>query len=296
MKKRYNFWVILIFIALIVLCIYYSENIKNAVITAIKISGNSIIPSLLPTMYIISIMINSGIIFSINKKLVPIVLFVLSQISGYPIGAKILNLAVKNEIVNKKCAQKLLPSMVCSGPAFVISFVGYSIFGSEEIGFRIYFSLILSNLLLFIALGGLKTEVKEIYTKTEFKKVILNSVYSSADSVFKISILFVFFYAFVKGFSFLFSEKINLIISLILEVISCTVVSKNIYLTCAALSWGGICVYMQIKTFCENIDISFFRYCILRITSLTFACLILKLSFIISPVQTEVFSNVNEVP
>ncbi len=295
MKKVYKTFLIFAFMALILLSITYSKELKKAGIEALLISGNSIIPSLFPTISIISIMINSGLIFSVNKRILPIFLFVLSQVSGYPTGSQILNIAVKMGILEKQVAEKLLPSMMCSGPAFVISFVGCNIFNSQEIGIRLYISMVLANLIIFISSGGLSVKTKEVYIKTELKNTFLSSVLLSSESVMKISVIFIFFYTFIKGLGTLLSKKINLIIALIFEVTGCAVLSKNMYLTCAALAWGGICVHLQIKSFAEKYALKYFHFAVCRIIALLLSCLLLKLSTFIYPLTSNVFSNIQNV-
>lgn len=293
MKKIYKTFLMYSFIGLVFICIIYSDDFKKACIEAILISGNSIIPSLFPALSIITIMIESGLIFSVSRKILPFLFFLLSQVSGYPTGSKILNIAVKNEIIKKNDAQKLLLSMVCSGPAFVITFIGSNLFNSKEIGIRIYISLFLANLIIFIITGGFLTKIKEVYIKTELKSSFLSSVLLSAESVIKISVIFMFFYTFIKGTSALFSEKFNLIIASVFEVTGCAVLSKNIYLTCAALSWGGICVHLQIKNFAQLYSLNYIKFAFWRIVSSLFSCLILRLSMIIIPMADNVISNIS---
>lgn len=292
-KKFKKFVLLLFFITLFTLTLTNSETFKKSVIEALLISGNSIIPCLFPTISIITIMINSNVVFSLNKKILPVFLFIISQVSGYPVGAKILNSCVDKKIISLNDSEKILPSFICSGPSFVISFVGISIFKSEELGIMIYITLLLTNIILFFLLGGYRIKVENKNTIDKNFNLI-NTIFLSANSVLNICVLFIFFYSFTNIINLYLPETFRLYINFIFEVTSLVIKSKNIYLTCAALSFGGLCVLLQIKDITVNYRFNYKRLIFFRLFSAILSALILKLCLIIFPIKNFVYSNLND--
>ena len=155
-KKIKLILILLFFVIAQSALIIYGNGVKESVKQAILICGNSVIPSLLPFCFISALIINSGLIYSLNGKDVPYFLFFLSQFSGYPIGAKICELSANKGLLSKEDAQTLLPSMICAGPSFIINIVGTQIFGSSKLGIRLFLIQIITNFTIFIFLNSLK--------------------------------------------------------------------------------------------------------------------------------------------
>lgn len=292
MKKILKYLFNILIIGLFFYSIINANNIIDTVKEGILISGNNIIPSLFPTLCIVTIIIDSGMIFSLNKKSIPLFLFILAQISGYPTGAKILNSCTDKKIINKNEAANLLPAFICPGPAFVISFAGGTVFNNSELGLRMYVSILMTNTILFLMFGGYKIKIET--ANFEQKNNFTDCIISSAASVFKISVLFIFFYAFLKSVTVIFSSTISTAIYYFFEITGLVLISKNIYITCSALSFGGICVLMQIKDITVNYKFEYKRLIFIRLFSAILSALILKVSLTIIPIKNFVYSNFSD--
>ena len=60
--------------------------------------------------------------------------FIMGIISGYPVGAKIINKFVEEGTCTKSEAERMLAFTNNSGPLFIIGTVGISLFGDIKIG------------------------------------------------------------------------------------------------------------------------------------------------------------------
>ena len=60
--------------------------------------------------------------------------FLLANIGGYPVGARLLTVMVKNGRLSRRSAAKLLCCCYGSGPSFVIGTAGTVVFGSAAVG------------------------------------------------------------------------------------------------------------------------------------------------------------------
>ena len=72
--------------------------------------------------------------------------FLLSNIGGYPVGAKLLTGLVRSGRLRRGDASRLLCCCYGSGPSFVIGTAGMQVFGSAAAGGMIFGACILSSL------------------------------------------------------------------------------------------------------------------------------------------------------
>ncbi len=278
-------------ILLVISFIVYSEEIKDSLINALMICGKSIIPGLFPILCIVLIIVNLGYVSYLPEKAYVYFLFVLAMISGYPVGSKLLSTAVKSKQLTEYDAKKILPTMVCAGPAFIINLVGSNIFGSSIIGLRIYLSIVFSNFTLFLILGGYKIKLYKNRSNTNFINTISNSIKQSADSIMNICGYFLLLSAIASIAKDLFNKKTANCILYVLEVTNGVFQSRNIYLTCAILSFGGLCVIMQIISSVENLKINVAKLLIIRFISAAVSNIYLKIGFIIFPSEINIIST-----
>lgn len=122
--------------------------------------------------------------------------FLLSNIGGYPVGAKLLHELVKSGRLSRKNAEKMLCFCYGSGPTFVIGTAGREVFGSAAAGGIIYAACFLSQLILAVVI----CRGKEPITLTETKKTanlsaecFIHSVDMGARVMYSMSIMSVLF-------------------------------------------------------------------------------------------------------
>ncbi len=89
-------------------------------------------------------------LFGLSGAFAPVVL--LSLVGGYPVGARAITDLYRGGQVSRKQAERAALFCVGSGPAFLISFVGSALYGSEEIGLILLCSQVLAVMLSGIAL------------------------------------------------------------------------------------------------------------------------------------------------
>ena len=135
--------------------IAFSKEIPNGISIGLKLCFESVIPSLYIFM-IICLFITKSNIFSdsiIFKFLSSLlfgtknetgIIYFLSLICGYPIGAKIINQMLVDNKISKTDAEKILYCSINPGPAFLINIIGQTIYENKNIGIIIFIATIIS--------------------------------------------------------------------------------------------------------------------------------------------------------
>ncbi len=258
----------------------YPEPCKKGVIGGILLCGRIIIPSLYPFLMCVLFILRSGILsrlnflapvtrrlFGVSPQLFWVLVF--SLIGGYPLGAKLLDEAVMGGEISSKKAGVMLNYCINAGPAFLISAVGVAILGSQLLGIILFFSSILTSLLIAFAMRGLVREERKTLSIKQKISWADNFVSSSADAAGSVMGIcwFVILFAAINEYIILFAQKLSMLKPLmyILEVTNATSQTNNIYVISFIISFGGICVWCQIFSLAKNIKINYKMFVFFRV-------------------------------
>lgn len=297
-----------------VLIIVYSKAVAASVSTALERCLTVIIPSLYIFTALSGFFISSGTyqllgkifgtfsryILKLPEELFGI--FLISSVAGYPIGAKLISELYDRSEISKTDAERLLCVCYSSGPAFVIGTVGHSMFvGSVSVkaGLALFLSNFTANLIL-LTIMNIRKPVPERSSPTarlDFSAdTIVNSVVSGGKSILIICAVIIFFASLtsvlsVTGIIGKFSLAVSAIFGIsqpLSETLICAFTeiscitgldSAALYPTAAAmLSFGGICVLLQIKAITGS-RFSLKRFLTARPVCAGFSYILAKLSF-----------------
>lgn len=294
--------------ALIVWCcislISESESIIAGIISSIYRCINVIIPSLFAFMTISGIIISSRLYSYVSKPFYPLTkfilnmpnqlffIFLLGNVSGYPVGVKLLTQLKDENKIDSKTAEIMSCFCYGGGPAFYIGAVGLTAFGNKSIGMIIFLSTVIANTLISIVLCRIfklkcYDSVKGISLSSD---CFISSIDSAGRSLLTICITIVFFSAVMsileaKGlFQFLLSKGIAdescVIIKSIFEISNLSELKANSFsyipLAAGACSFGGLCVILQVKIIVGK-SFSLKPFIVLRIVSSIISAVICKI-------------------
>lgn len=237
-------------------------------------------------------------------------IFLLANIGGYPVGVSLLSALVREKRLSEKDAARLMCCCFGSGPSFIIGIVGVRVFGSAAVGAAIFAACFVSSLLMLVFVRT-RGAIAIKPAKTRFcvtAEAFVSSVTAAARAMFSVCVMVVFFSviaAFLKeiGVNALFErlfgelglgENSGKILPALLEITRIREIcpTKNAPVICAAfLSFGGVCVFLQIASLSGKIPLKAF------LASRIFAALLSALAaFLISlalpPLETEAFAQV----
>ncbi|MCQ2455675.1 MAG: hypothetical protein MJ090_06030 [Clostridia bacterium] len=293
MRTNKKSWLFLIFS--FICLILFAAFPKIAVSSAEKgllLCGNVIIPSLFPINFCAVLIMKIFSEFDFRSFfLKKAVIFILSMLGGYPTGAKLLEEEYKSGNISKKLCNTMLLYSVNGGVGFIISAVGYGIFGSVKIGCFFFLSQFLSSLFLALILNRFSKNEKPVIRKTRTQNpadVFVLSVSETANTVLSVC-SYVLIFSVINGF--LLKSKILRYLCFFTEITSALSLTKNIYLTAFLLSFGGISILCQILSNAKDLEINIKNLIISRIVcgllSSGFMFVFLK---VFCP-SAEVFSN-----
>lgn len=308
--KKNNISIIFIILIYMVLVIIWADDISSYVLNALKSCLNIIIPSMYIFMIISDFLITSNIyvlfgkpfgliaryVFRLPEKLFSI--FLISSIGGYPIGAKLIADLYKTNKIDKNTADDMLSYCYLSGPAFIGGIIGVEIFSDIKTGILIFLSILTANFIIAFFIG-LKNDIPSPEKNYEQYKIrmsdLITSISNGGKSMFGICTVIIFFSSIIciaekSGLITCISRliddytKLNLtngiaVVKTFTEISNIILFEadfKLLPLLTALLSFGGICVIIQIKSIIPE-QLSIKNFIILRIISMPLSYCICKL-------------------
>lgn len=283
-------------------------------IKGIEMCLSVLVPSLFPFMALSAFMVKSGMtqtlgkpfkwimqkVFGLDGCFAPVIL--LTLIGGYPVGAKGISSLFERKIINEYQAKKAAMFAVCSGPGFLINFVGMSIYKSKEIGLIILVSQIISVIVLGSVLNLFDRQKTDYNSVSEYKTIktplgnaVVESALESAKGVLIICVFVVLFSAFCGILDSIIGDGMfkNCILCL-LEVcaaVSTSAENSTIEMIAFAAGFGGICVHFQIYSALGKIKINRLSFFCIRIIQGVITAMLTHLGLSMLKIETMVFST-----
>lgn len=287
-----------------------SAGAKNG----LEFCAGILVPSLFPFMVISSFTIESGLCSLLEKPFSKIIrhLFnlpgictstiIMSLVGGYPVGARGIRGLYEKGLITEKEAKQMAYFCVCSGPGFLITFVGASLYHNKNIGIILLCSSVISVLILGITIGLFnKNKIDTnniIYSKpklSDFSQSLAKSATDASRGIIEMCALVVFFSVFIKFGEMVITNQ-NLLkgFYILTEV---TTASNNlslntpIYIIAFALGFGGLCVHFQVFQGLKDIKINKLLFFIFRIIQGILTALFTNILLHFFPVSEQVFST-----
>lgn len=264
----------------------------------IKLWAIKILPALLPFFFLTALAVKLGVADLISKifekpcKLLFKVsgmgafIFVMSILSGYPVGAKMVAELSKKGILNKAESTKISTFCSTSGPLFIVGSVGIGMFANKTAGFIILASHLISAIIcgvIFSFYGKSESEKRLVLSPTKSDNALYDCIYSSVVSVLLVGgFVCVFclfsdlarnlnlFMPFQKLLSPIFGEEISsaFCYGLIECTKGCNLLAKcglstySLAFATALISFGGVSVWAQSIIFLSQAKVDLKVFCI----------------------------------
>ena len=181
----------LILIIAITLFIISPKVCMQATSNGIKVWLVNVVPALFPFFILtkIIILLNQTSIKLLDKFTIKFfktnnagVVYFLSLLSGYPVGAKMISGYYESGAISKNTAKKMFSFCSTSGPMFIIGTVGIAIFKSSKVGYILLLSHLIGSFLNGLLYRG--KNIPENQFKQQLTTSSLNDImYDSINSI-----------------------------------------------------------------------------------------------------------------
>ena len=313
MKKSNMIISIFILLLIINITLYPSIYISQS-LNGINIWALNVLPSLLPFMILSKLLISLGFI----DKITPFInkpfskffkspkessyIFLISILSGYPIGAKLIGDLYSSNKISRIEAFKMHSFCSTSGPMFILGVIGSNMLNNLTYGYIILISHILGavlNGLLFSRLNFTNLNTKIIAKKSAYSEKVNTNNFSSIilDSSLSIicvgSIISIFFIitTFLSPIFNLFPTEISSVFKGLIEITNgCNEISNNINniiaipLITFILSFGGLSTIIQSFSMLDKTKIPCHLLILQKISHAIFATFIATIIILFLPI------------
>ena len=279
-----------LFTILILIILINSYQIMESIRFSFSLCINNLFPSLIPFMLLSNILINYNFIndlsdmlknittkfFKVNKNCSFAI--VMSILSGTPSNAKYLKDLKDNHLINDIDIEKSLNFCHFTNPIFIIGTIGYTFLNNKKLGLIILISHYTSSFIIGLFNKKSKNlKISNINTtsnKNNFISILKSSINSTIDTlllilgiittciiittiinnIFSVNDNYKFLFGIVEitqGLKYLSLSNLNIDIK--------TIISSFL------ISFGGICIHMQVFSILNNKKIRYLPYFISRI-------------------------------
>lgn len=297
------------YLVLLICTLTNSTLVFHGMQNAVRVCLETMIPSLYAMMILSELFIAGKFCNAFGKFLkIPgkylfrcsgqvLAVFLFSQTAGYPVGTRMLVLMEEKGQLTKKQASVLSGVCFGGGPVFISSLFAEK----KEDAAAVFLAGLLANLFLFIIISRFtgtccKKSINKIdSTAKSPSELITDSVIQSGKAVLKICAMIIMFGGFLSlsdlpVFRFLTENLYGKAAFGFLEISRITALFPCSYealpIIGAALSFGGICVLLQLSAITKG-KINIGYVLIIRITAAFITWILLFLRCIFLPVRSE---------
>lgn len=311
-KKNLNFKVILTIVLLffIITIIIDSKTYIDESKNAILLWAGNVLPSLYIFFIFSKLLIELDCLSNLTNFLFPlfnkifktskysVVLFFLSMLSGFPVGAMLIKNAYEKGQIDSNEVHKLTSFCSLTGPAFIFGSVSAIMLNNFHAGIIIYFSHIISAIINGFIFRNYKCKNNKNclnYNEKQIDNNILSqAITSSINSILMVGGYIVFFYIIVQilintnilpnllfPINYIFNTNSLPFISGLLEVTKgCKEIAASFNINTATclisflISFSGFCINLQSFHFLKKCEVKFSFYILQKLLHATLSLLI----------------------
>lgn len=289
-KKKY----IAAAVAAVTVCllmIIYSDIAVLSARKGIVLWSGSVLPAMLPFFICVNFMTGIGLMKYLPANIFP---FVMSAMSGYPMGAKIIGEMCRSGIADTVQAKRFISFCSTSGPVFMIGAVGVGMLGSKDAGYVIaashYAGALMNGAVYTLLLKGDAVKYKglERIEECSLMKELTEAIFGAFRSMGVILVYIIFFMFLIdlaagSGITAVFGGGAPecLIKGIIEMTVGCGSIAEtgldvkeSCVLAGAIISWGGLSILGQSMSMLGGSGISFGFLALTKFTHAIFTVII----------------------
>lgn len=297
-------WTIFCLLVFFGVTLSVSSSLSKTFLEGLGIWANSVLPTLFPYLVLTALLNSTNAVSKISAFSSPLFnrafkvnggasyVFLMSVLSGCPMGAKLTCDLYENKLLSKTEAVRTFCLCQTSSPVFTISCVGNMMFKNSLFGLCLFLTNIIACIIVGIIFSFYKRKdppTKSVSLNTQSSSNLLyESIYSSITTILVVGGFIAIFYLLVKILILLniLTPLINLLTKLVkdktlsegivlglfestggIKIISQTgFCTFTLPLVCFLCGFGGISVIMQSVAFIKKCNIKTARFILAKIT------------------------------
>ena len=279
--------------------IFYPREAISASREGLLLWFNNVLPSLLPFMVAVNIMVGLGFVRVLSKAFTPFMKFLFNLpgaggfvlltglTSGYPMGAKTVADLYESGEINKREAQHLLGFCNNAGPLFIVGVVGVGMLGNRHAGYLLWVGHVVTAIVMGVMLrffNGQADSQSNFYSDSHLMKkrisqvklndkntptigkVLGDSVKNSVESITFVGGLIIFFCVVLQAISVVVPTGVLPIFAGVLEITNgaktaaSSAGAAGFAAVAFVIGFGGMSVHAQALHFLSGTDLCVRRY------------------------------------
>lgn len=297
-----NFTLLFAAVCALIIC---SKQARVGAADGMTLALDTVVPGLLPILIIFSTIMKSSAkrvvvkllggfvraVFNLPEAAAPAIFFGLA--GGYPTGALLTRQLFDDGEIDGEQARRMMCFNFCGGCGFIITAVGSAVYDSAKVGAMLFFSSVISELIIGFALSFKGERIEKsravIGESLPLADALNCATQSSCTAVINMS-----------GYIILFSAVCSTVkfpsaLTPFLEITSGVCKSRfPLCAVCAFLSFGGVCVHMQIFGALRRFKMNYFHFLTFRVLSAFISYGVMRVMLKIFPVTQSVFASAVE--
>lgn len=280
--------------AILVAMVAQPQTYAKTALNALNVWATVLLPTLFPFLLYTKFLTKLGFIEPVSKTFSPVTsrlfntsgissfVYLMSIISGYPVGAKITTDLYLEGKISQGEANRIISFCANCGPMFIIGTVGVGFLGNKMVGYVILVSHILGSIIngLIYRKKMLNNTyklplIKNQKTDADF---LSTSVLTSTNSMFVVGSFIVVFFVLIEFLNNILGiQNPNVLSSVFNGLLEITHGCKDIalldisvalkgILCCFVLTFGGLATAMQSITFLKKANIKFGYFLLTKLT------------------------------
>ena len=262
--------------ALMVAIILDSQTALQSVAASMELCIRSVIPGVIPFLFLASAITSEiqNVRIPFLEKLLRIpngtaLFFIIGQLCGYPVGAKLLQNAADNKDIDQKTAGRMVCFCNNASPAFIIGILT-SAFTNKSTAIYLWIIQIAASLILGIILPGTtgRPAIVNYHPRKDLGSVLADTL-KTMSVICGWVIIWGVLLAYVRKLNIFFCNTfINIIFCGFIELTNGVFALRDINseairftLSGIFLSFGGICVLTQTRSVAPGVNIKYYFYC-----------------------------------
>lgn len=285
------FHIFLLFVSILILA--NGSAIVNASSLALTIWFEKLLPSMFVGMVFIRFIVSIGILPWLMRPLNQLTktllgldagafsLVLVSVLLGFPASAMMVDEAISKHELSLDQGQRLILCCCCASSSFIIVTVGTLLYQSVMVGIKLWMVQVFTVLTLLLFTRNKPCEFIESETSPQLFSCFASALVNSINTMLIIAGYLMITLSLCALITPILPASLASILNLIAEFSSgCVLLAQSGYplfqkllYTSMLLSFGGLCVHLQILGSCEHAHLSIYRFLSMRLIQCLLAVL-----------------------